>query len=182
MKSLSIGVVLLLFATTALCVPLPDHKRTPGATNPDVTQENIHQTICVSGWTRTIRPPASYTNKLKKQQLAEYHYKDKRLADYEEDHLISLQLGGHPSDPKNLWPEPYHIKCGARVKDVVENKLKRMVCDGKLSLEEAQRAIATDWIAAYKKYVRADGCREVVGGAKHGRQSGGAAKSNPSAL
>lgn len=56
---------------------------------------------------------ASYTTKLKTQQIREYRYKEKRLAEYEEDHLISLQLGGHPTDPKNLWPQPYRIKCGA---------------------------------------------------------------------
>jgi len=161
MKRLSVAVLLLLFTATALSVPLPSRTRTPGATNPDVTQENIHETICVSGWTKTIRPPASYTNKLKKQQINEYRYKEKRLAEYEEDHLISLQLGGNPTDPKNLWPEPYRIQCGARIKDVLETKLKRMVCDGKLTLQEAQEAIAKNWIAAYKKYVHKEGCPEI---------------------
>jgi hypothetical protein len=69
---------------------LPNHSRTPGATNPDVTQDNIHQTICVSGWTATIRPPSSYTSSLKTQQIKEYRYQEKRPAEYEEDHLISL--------------------------------------------------------------------------------------------
>lgn len=118
----------LVLASGAVLAQLPNKTRTPGVTNPDVTQESIHQTICVSGWTATIRPPSSYTTKLKKQQIEEYKYKEKRLAEYEEDHLISLQLGGHPRDPKNLWPQPYRIKCGARVKDVVETKLKRLVC------------------------------------------------------
>jgi hypothetical protein len=86
---------------------------------------------------------------------------EKRLTEYEEDHLILLQLGGHPTDPKNLWPEPYRIKCGARIKDVLETKLKRMVCDGKMTLEAAQNAISTNWIAAYKKYVDKQGCLSV---------------------
>lgn len=137
---------------------IQDHGRTPGVANPNVTQENIHQTICVSGWTKTVRPSSGYTDKLKKQQIEEYHYVDKRPGSYEEDHLISLQLGGHPTDPKNLWPEPYNIRCGARVKDVIETKLKRLVCSGKLTLVEAQQAISTDWVAAYKKYVNANGC------------------------
>jgi hypothetical protein len=42
---------------------------------------------------------------------------------YEEDHLISLEIGGAPSAEANLWPEPYNGPEGARVKDVVENKL-----------------------------------------------------------
>ena len=60
-----------------------------------------------------------------------------------------------------MWPEPYRIQCGARIKDVLETKLKRMVCDGKMTLKEAQKAIATNWIAAYKKYVDKNGCPEV---------------------
>ena len=73
--------------------------------------------------------------------------------DYEEDHHISLELGGHPTDPKNLWPEAWDGEWGAHKKDVIETRLKRMVCIGAISLEDAQTAIATDWIAAYKQYV-----------------------------
>src|SRR2546425_11697750 len=70
-----------------------------------VTQANIQQTICVRGWTGTIRPPKSYTDNLKTRQLQAARYTDKTPAHYEEDHFISLELGGHPRDPKNLWPE-----------------------------------------------------------------------------
>src|SRR3712207_3940055 len=49
-----------------------DRAHTPGALNPDVTQATIGSTICVRGWTRTIRPPSSYTSALKVEQLAEY--------------------------------------------------------------------------------------------------------------
>jgi hypothetical protein len=34
-----------------------DASCTPGAFDPDVTQSTIDQTICVSGWTATVRPP-----------------------------------------------------------------------------------------------------------------------------
>lgn len=156
--------VIVVWASLPLCGSaafasgLPDRTRTPGALNPEVTQDDIHRTICVSGWTRTVRPPTSYTNKLKREQIAEYGYRDKRLSSYEEDHLVSLQLGGHPTDPKNLWPEPYRGRCGARVKDVLETRLKRLVCTDRITLGEAQKAIATDWIAAYRKYVDREGC------------------------
>jgi hypothetical protein len=79
-------------------------------------------------------------------------------ASYEEDHLISLQLGGHPTDPKNLWPETYNTRCGARIKDVLETRLRKLVCTKKISLADAQKAIATDWIKAYKQYVHGGGC------------------------
>jgi len=84
----------------------PDPTLTPGATNPNITQATIAATICNPNWsTKTIRPPASYTNTLKQQQLGAARYVDKTPSLYEEDHLISLELGGNPRDPKNLWPE-----------------------------------------------------------------------------
>ena len=142
---------MILNVVTAIVLPLAV---TPGAINPAVTQANIQKTICVSGYTATIRPPASYTTKLKKTQLAgDYKaFTDKDLASYEEDHLISLEIGGNPTDPKNLWPEPY-AGTGARFKDQVENKLHDFVCAGKMPLAQAQKEIATNWYTAYQKYI-----------------------------
>lgn len=132
---------------------LPDPTCTPGAANPNVTQATIGSTICVSGWTKKIRPPTSYTNKLEVQQIVAYGYTDTDPSHYEEDHHISLELGGDPRDPRNLWPEPYSTSPGAKVKDRIENKLHILVCDGRLPLVDAQHAIAADWTAAYRKYV-----------------------------
>jgi hypothetical protein len=112
-----------------------DPVRTPGVLNPDVTQGNIHSTICVRGWTSTIRPPTSYTNELKQKQMREYGVGGS-LSNYQEDHLISLSLGGHPTDPRNLWPEP---NPRAREVDVIELELNDKVCSGEMSLAEAQR-------------------------------------------
>jgi hypothetical protein len=112
-----------------------DIARTPGVLNPDVTQATINSTICVRGWTKTIRPPTSYTNDLKEKQMREYRVGGS-LSDYQEDHLISLELGGHPTDPRNLWPEPYPR---ASEVDSIENDLNDKVCAGELSLDEAQR-------------------------------------------
>jgi len=111
-----------------------DPVRTPGVLNPDVTQATIGATICVSGWTRTVRPPTEYTNALKRKQMRAYHETGAESA-YQEDHLISLELGGHPTDPRNLWPEPYPR--ASRV-DTIENDLNRQVCDGSLTLADAQ--------------------------------------------
>lgn len=133
-------------------LPLPDPACTPGALNPDVTQDTIDSTICVSGWTGTVRPPTSYTNALKVEQIAEYGYSDTSTADYEEDHFIPLELGGAPSDPNNLWPQPRYSSDSSGVtsytKDTVENKLKKAVCNGTVDLASAQNAIATDWTTA----------------------------------
>jgi len=89
------------------------------------------------------------------RQLASgYNYQgDSATGDYEEDHLISLELGGAPSAEANLWPEPYHAPDGARVKDAVENKLHTLVCGGTITLATAQHAIATNWWIAYETYV-----------------------------
>jgi hypothetical protein len=133
---------------------LPDPNRTPGAVNPAVTQENIDSTICVRGWTRTVRPPEEYTENLKRRQMREYGYTDHHLSDFEEDHLIPLEIGGSPDDPRNLWPEPHVAPGGrgSRRKDYLENLLRELVCAGRVSLAEAQQAIASDWIAAYRRY------------------------------
>ena len=117
-------------------LPLPDPSCTPGSYNPDVTQSTIHSTICVSGWTATVRPPTSYTNALKVAGIADYGYSDTSLADYEEDHFVPLELGGAPRDPGNLWPEPYPR---ASAVDQIENDLNDRVCAGSLTLAEAQR-------------------------------------------
>lgn len=129
-------------------LPLPDSACTPGALNPDVTQDTIDSTICVSGWTATVRPPSSYTTALKKQQIVQYGYSDTNLSDYEEDHFVPLELGGAPKDPENLWPEPHYGDETSSNKDTVENKLKKAVCAGDVSLTDAQNAIMTDWTTA----------------------------------
>ena len=112
-----------------------DPVRTPGVINPEVAQANIDETICVRGWTRTVRPPTSYTSELKIRQMQEYGVGGSP-SDYQEDHLISLELGGHPTDARNLWPEP--IERALKV-DQLENELNEKVCSGELSLADAQR-------------------------------------------
>ena len=114
---------------------LADPARTPGVLNPDVTQANIRSTICRQGWTTTIRPPTDYTNDLKRKQMRKYG-ETGSLSDYQEDHLISLELGGNPTDPRNLWPEPYPR---AAEVDKIENELNTQVCSGQLTLAQAQQ-------------------------------------------
>jgi len=109
--------------------------RTPGVVNPDVTQATIGETICVRGWTRTVRPSVDYTNDLKVRQMVEYGVGGSP-SEYQEDHLISLELGGHPTDPRNLWPEP---RPHAEEVDRVENELNRKICSGEISLAEGRR-------------------------------------------
>jgi hypothetical protein len=141
---LELLVAVLLVAAVVAAATWPAHRahailadpvRTPGVLNPDVTQANIRSTICRRGWTATIRPPTSYTNELKRKQMRQYH-ESGPLSGYQEDHLISLELGGDPTDPRNLWPEPYPR---ASQVDQIENALNAEVCGGKLTLAQAQQ-------------------------------------------
>ncbi len=142
----SLGVLAVLLVVVVrwaaqrqtLSVDRASWRLTPGVVNPDVTQRTIAATICVSGWTRTIRPDSSYTGALKLEQMRTYS-RTGAPADYQEDHLISLELGGHPTDPRNLWPEP---RPRAESVDRIENDLNAAICSGRLSLAEGQRRIS----------------------------------------
>jgi len=117
---------------------IPDPSCTPGSTNPEVTQDNIQSTICVRGYTKTIRPPLSYTAPLKIQSIKDYGYRDTNPKDYELDHMCPLEAGCSPTDPKNLWAEILTGKYGAHAKDKVENWVHSQICSGKMTLQQGQ--------------------------------------------
>lgn len=131
---------------------LPDPDCTPGARNPHVTQANIGATICRTGWTATIRPPQSVTSKIKRQALADYGLTSSASATTELDHLLPLEVGGAPADPRNLWPEPNYAHPPApyvhNPKDAVELQVRNAVCRGQVSLATAQAALLTNWTTA----------------------------------
>jgi hypothetical protein len=146
-------------AQTASCHAtggLPDPKCTPGRRNAAVTTKTTKKTICVKGWTRTVRPRTSITNPIKVKQEIAYGIPaphPKPFRDEELDHLIPLALGGNPLATSNLWPQPADGVLGYHRKDRLERALQKMVCDGKVGLASAQRAIAADWITAYKRFI-----------------------------
>ena len=76
MKQTFFIILALALSIPAWASDLPNLSLTPGAINPNVTQANIQQTVCIKGYTKTIRPPAYFTNKLKKRQLRQYGYAD----------------------------------------------------------------------------------------------------------
>ena len=96
---------------------------------------------------------------------------------HEVDHLVSLELGGS-NVIRNLWPEPYAGRWGARTKDVLENRLHDLVCEGRLALRSAQRQEARDWVAAYRRYV---GSPPTVGGSAGSSPGGFYASNYPTA-
>ena len=144
----------MVWACGACAGGLPDPMLTPGAVNPEVRPDTMATTICVPGYTKTIRPPSNYTDRLKKLQMARYGYEDRNPRQYEEDHLIALSIGGATTDANNLWPQPRQGRWSAREKDQLERVLHRMVCAGLLPLRQAQQAMANDWIESYQHYVR----------------------------
>lgn len=113
--------------------------------NPAIAQSNIGSTICVHGWTKTVRPPVSYTNRIKRGLLAKRHLPWSTARRFELDHRIPLEVGGHPTDRRNLWLQPWGGPNGARAKDAVETRMKRMVCSGAVSLVKAQACLGHDW-------------------------------------
>ena len=131
---LALGLLVAHRRGPSVRVVLADPVRTPGILNPGVTQATIASTICTRGWTATVRPPVEYTNTLKREQMRTYG-ETGPASGYQEDHLISLELGGDPRDPRNLWPEPYPR---AAAVDQIDNQLNAAVCSGALSLHDAQ--------------------------------------------
>ncbi len=158
----------------------PPSPTVTGAANPDITQETIQNSICNRNWkTSSIRPPASYTDALKRKQMAAWRLSG-TPADYEEDHLISLEVGGDPSSEANLWPEPWTLTVngqdlGAHTKDLVENYIHDEVCYSianakwsptvtkyhptiSIPLARGQQILATDWYACYRNMIAGKPC------------------------
>jgi hypothetical protein len=137
--ALRIGLLLgaILFSGTAVAETMP--------LNPAVTPTTIQSTICVKGWTASIRPPVSYTNRIKKQRMHEMGLPLELIGDFQLDHKLPLSLGGSPDDPRNLILQDQDEAEG---KDAVERCLPAAVCAGAVSLSEAQQAIWNDWRVA----------------------------------
>jgi hypothetical protein len=153
---------------------LPDPNLTPGMLNRNITQGNISQNICdhpagkkahdknEGGWsTKLIRPPRPYTQYLKRKLIEEYGYEDKSMKSYELDHLVPLSSGGHPYDPRNLWPQPWRGACNAKQKDELEWRANELICSGEATLKEIQDGFMTDWTELYRRYINPEGCGDA---------------------
>ena len=125
-------------------VVMPNPTLTPG----EVLSTNVNQ-ICVSGYAKRTRDVTSDT---KREVYAEYGIASHAPNQYEIDHLIPLGIGG-ANDIKNLWPQPTDPRPGRLEKDALEDELHKRICDRSLDIRIAQHEVATDWVAAYRKYV-----------------------------
>ncbi len=127
----------------AVATALPNRSLTPGYTRPVKLSE-----LCSR---RQSNAPPDENIAVEQRVFHEYGLPFSTTS-YEVDYLITPDLGG-ADDVRNLWPEPYgSIDWNAHVKDELESRLHTMVCDGQIDLATAQKDIATDWIAAYKRY------------------------------
>ena len=125
----------------------PRQDLTPGSVLPVGVDE-----ICAGGVTAVPAVAAQ----VPRQVFEAYGVDYRRAAEYELDFLITPELGGAP-DPRNLWPQPYRVGVwNAYVKDELERELQDLVCRGTLDLATAQRELANDWIAAYKRRFNTD--------------------------
>jgi hypothetical protein len=121
---------------------LQDSACTPGATFKGVTTAQV----CTLGYSSRVRLVSSST---KRDVYREYGIASHSPGQYEVDHLVSLELGGSNSIA-NLWPEAANPTPGFHQKDLVENYLHNQVCDGHISLQQAQHKIATNWLPVYR--------------------------------
>jgi hypothetical protein len=131
-------------ARVAVSPAMPDPKLTPGAVDRALTKAKLCDPSFHTGDVRRVSAST------KKRVYAEYGREPHKPACCEVDHLISLELGGSDAIA-NLWPQPYEPRPGAHEKDLVENWLHREVCAGRISLDQAQREIAADWFAVYRR-------------------------------
>lgn len=149
MKTIAALIALTITASAQDLPQAPNPALTPGVIDPAATLS----IICVRGYTSQLGV-RNVTDVTKAKVFAEYGV-DPKADQFEIDHLISLELGGS-NDIHNLWPQAYNTKpLNAHVKDALENKLHALVCAGKADLATVQHDIATDWVAAYRKYVGA---------------------------
>lgn len=130
---------------------LPNPRLTPGVAD----QRATIALVCGTRWGRDRR---HVTAAMRRQVFRAYGMTGAKDAacqpkGCEMDHLIPRELGG-ADDVRNLWPEPKSGPWNAKLKDRLENRLRREVCHGGLSLGDAQRAIVKDWPAAYRQYFR----------------------------
>jgi hypothetical protein len=124
------------------------------ALNLDVSQQTIAQTICVAGYTKSVRPAASFTQGAKAKLLRDAGLDESQMSDFELDHIVPLALGGHPRKLSNLTLQPWGGEHGAKRKDALEVRMQTLVCHGHVTLIAAQACIAEDWEACARKFTR----------------------------
>ena len=152
MLKLKMGVMFGLIGAAAISVTaasqqqtgLPNSFLTPGNTK-KVTKEQV----CAADYATAMKPLKEST---KDEAFGRYGVRLDHANGDVLDYLVPIELGGS-DDLENLWPQPAHGEWNAEKKDALEQKLHAMVCDGSITLKQAQSAIRKNWVAAYTQYV-----------------------------
>ena len=151
-RALLLALLLLASHHAAAQHYLPDPDLAPGMIDPTITQDNLMETVCVPGWTHRVRPSSAYIRQLKRADVHSLNLPG-TAADYHLDHRVPLCAGGHPSDPKNLWPQPLKGQWRDADKNQLEASVCQQLCRGDITLEQAQSIfLAPDWTQEYKRY------------------------------
>lgn len=149
MKLLILVTAVSAFASDRAVPP----RDVPGVIDPVVTQANLMSTVCVANYSASVRPPDSYTNKIKLQLMGLLRLPGK-TSDYELDHRVEIAGGGAPRDPRNLWMQPI---AEARLKDRLEAYEHRELCEGKISLKDEQAIFLGNFWKTYDKVAPVEG-------------------------
>lgn len=141
-SAIAAALLLALAAPSAAAEPITD---------PAVTQETLAETVCIRGYTRTVRPGWRALRRIKLWLLEAAGEPPEHAPAYQLDHAMPLVLGGDPRDPANMVLQP---RGEAARKDRIERKLGCLVCTGQVGLDEARAEIAGDWREAYHHWAR----------------------------
>jgi len=124
---------------------LPNNYYTPGkAEKVDVKQ------LCAAGTETSAKPVADWQ---KNTALERYGVRPEAF-NGELEHLVPVALGG-TNDPDNLYPFHAQGEYTIEAKQRLASKLRELVCDGKMSLKQAQDVFKKDWTKGYKQYLAA---------------------------
>jgi len=142
----------LAIAAALLLLAAPAAADDAAVLDPRVTQETLAETVCVHGYTRSVRPGWRWARAMKDRALAAVGLGPEARGAYQLDHRMPLVLGGAARDPANLTLQE---SSEARIKDGMERRLGCLVCKGELLLEEA-RLILTggDWRQGWSEWKR----------------------------
>jgi hypothetical protein len=140
-----------LLSASAKAADLPDSHLTPGNALPVKAPE-----ICRPGYApfalRALSPAQWHERRA--QVFAAYGVEVQDRDAYVINHLIPLEIGGS-NELANLWPLTKAGRWNAARKAKLTRRLHKLVCAGRISLQEAQREAAVDWVSAYRTLVSA---------------------------
>ena len=142
MKAVAFGLLgaaamTMTMAADSLQTGLPSSFLTPGDSK-KVTKEQI----CAPGYAASLK---ATKESAKEEAFSRYGLRDGVSKTSVLNHLIPIELGG-TDNVENLWPEPMKGDWNATQKDALEQKLLGMVCDGSLTVKQAQNAIKKNWV------------------------------------